>query len=212
MAKKEFMFNLSKQTANDFDPVTVYDGISDIDNQLEELEEELPDDREEDKDEVNEQLDYFLENNKKLVIKIRAVADIVAQGVRKAVAFKNQNFSKSHRIEPNDTDYRAKRKILNKLEAQWTRYKKRLDNAKSRVELVVDQQRITDLINQQTVINTEVDQCNKLIKILKVQLEEVKVEKKKVYTNSNIEDKSNEYKQEIKKWRKQLELNRNYFY
>lgn len=39
MAKREFAFNLSKQTANDFDPVMVYEGISDIDNELEQLEE-----------------------------------------------------------------------------------------------------------------------------------------------------------------------------
>ena len=37
MARREFVFNLSNQVKNDFDPVTVYEGISDIDNELEEL-------------------------------------------------------------------------------------------------------------------------------------------------------------------------------
>lgn len=63
MAKRSIFFEFNKQVANDFNPDAVYEGISEIDYELEDMEESPPYD-DDDLDNLNEEIEFFLDNNK----------------------------------------------------------------------------------------------------------------------------------------------------
>ena len=108
MAKRNFFLDMSKQVTNDFDPTTVYEGISDIDGELEELEEIIPEENDEEYSNLDEEIEALLESNKKLIMKLRSVADVVAQGIQKAANLKSLKLVSSHLVEPADEEFKVK--------------------------------------------------------------------------------------------------------
>ena len=70
---------------------------------------------------------------------------MVAEGVRKAMVLKNTQFTKSHRLQPDDSSYNEKRKLLAKLESQILRYKHRIRNYSNQIDLIHDKEKLIDL-------------------------------------------------------------------
>lgn len=64
MAKRSFFLDMSKQVSNDFDPSTVYEGVSDIDNELEALEEVIPEEKDDEYTDIDEEIEFLIESNK----------------------------------------------------------------------------------------------------------------------------------------------------
>lgn len=63
-------------------------------------------------------------------MKVRSVADVVAQGIQKAANLKSLQFVISHRNEPDDEEYKTKKKNLSKLESKVLRSKNKIRNLK----------------------------------------------------------------------------------
>lgn len=87
------LFHSGAQVTRDFDPSTVYQGIEDIDFELEEMEENidnLPEaDNEMEDEQLDGQIDQLMENNKQLLKKVNVCAEIVAKGIAKAKNLKS---------------------------------------------------------------------------------------------------------------------------
>ena len=102
MAKRYFAQNLSQKVQNDFDPNTVYDGIQEIEYELDDLEEgyENMDStgfEEYSTDLQDEQIEVLFQQNRHLVKKVNAVVEVVAKGISKASNFRSQRLIFSHR-------------------------------------------------------------------------------------------------------------------
>jgi len=96
------LFNSGPQISKDFDPNTVYEGIEDVDFELEELEENIDNVDQPDMDEVanealDEKIEMLMENNKNLLKKVNAVAEVVGRGISKAAQLKRAKLVVSHR-------------------------------------------------------------------------------------------------------------------
>lgn len=100
-------------------------------------------------------------------MKVRSVADVVAQGIQKAANLKSLQFAVSHRDQPNDEEYKAKKKNLGKLESRILRSKNKIQNLKNDLSLITEQNKIADLLNELTAINSEIKEMEELLKILK---------------------------------------------
>lgn len=152
--------------------------------------------------EVYDQIEYFLENNRKLILKVRSVADIVAKAIQKAQIIKNLKLSSMHNAADDNLLYKDKRKTLARIESQIARAKHKIKNAKNQISLVLGQEKLIELLDSKTHIDSQIKVLETQVSLLKRKLDEVEANKEKDFSKSKIDERVDEIKSQIEAARK----------
>ncbi|CAI2387337.1 unnamed protein product [Moneuplotes crassus] len=208
MAKlfKRKLFKTGAEVTKDFDPNTVYDGIEEIDLDLEEMEENMDnlDDtglEETESDRLDEEIEILMEANKKLLQKVNICAGVVANGISKAATLKSMKPFEQEGVV--DTDLRQKRRELKKIHSQIETEKRKVKTLENEFELIcssslTDQNKMMELINQKKWLEKSVFELQQQADHLKNRLGEMKKFEKIVINKEKAEDIKHQMKVEIK--------------
>jgi hypothetical protein len=134
---RRFNFNQTGiQIANDFDPSTVFEGISDTENQLAELEENIEVVLDETDPNLEAEIEDLLDCNKSLVKKVNEIAELVASRIRKAAEFKKSRIYHSHREESDNPALKEKQKTFKKLQSEILKQKRKISDLKEEFNII----------------------------------------------------------------------------
>ena len=135
-AKGFVLFQTGNQITNDFDPKTVFDGIQDIEYENDELEENIDAVLDGENEALEEEISNLIENNKKLIIQVNEVAEIVSKGVRKAATIKKTKLMTSHRDQTESNELNERRTKIYHIQGQIAKAKRKILNLKSEFEII----------------------------------------------------------------------------
>lgn len=85
---------------------------------------------------LEEEIESLMESNKKLLEKVNAVADVVAQGIRKAASLKNTKLVMSHREETDNSELRTKRRNLLRIQGAIVKCKRRIKTLETELSII----------------------------------------------------------------------------
>lgn len=135
-SKRYVLFKGMPTATHDFDPSNVHEGIADLEIEIDEIQDAIEKSGEDGIDEdLDELIEGLVENNRKLLRKVNAVAEVVAAGVVKAAKLKNSKLIVSHREGPNNKDLRDKKTYLNQIHAQIAIEKRKIEDLQSDIDI-----------------------------------------------------------------------------
>jgi len=155
-----------KQGPNDFDPLTVKDGLEAIDLEMVDIDQNMPS-IEYDRDDY--ETEELMKANKILREKVGQITDLVVSAIMKASNLKKQ--ITTHRDKPNDPEQEKKLGVLNKYQKSIMTMKKKIKALKVRYQSISYKEKVTALQNQ-----------------IKIEEEEIK----KLQADTNMLDKTKE--------------------
>lgn len=135
-SKRYVMFKGMHTATQDFDPSNVHEGIADLEIEIDEIQDAIEKSGEDGIDQdLDELIEGLVENNRKLLWKVNAVAEVVAAGVVKAAKLKNSKLLVSHREGPNNKDLRDRKTHLNQIHAQIATEKRKIEDLEFEIDL-----------------------------------------------------------------------------
>jgi predicted peroxiredoxin len=148
--------NTTLTITNDFDVLTVTEGLDDIDIMLDVLEKDIPED-------VYEGIDFDVEEmmkaNRALRDKIHDISEMVITAIQKASKLKKQIIT--HRDPPPDPGVNDRLKEIKNYQLKIMKCKRKIKALNIRLENLADTERISSEENKLKIIDAEIKELQR---------------------------------------------------
>jgi chromosome segregation ATPase len=178
---------------NDFDVLTVNDGMQEIDIILDTLENDIPDDVYENED---FDVDQMMKVNRGLRDKILEISSFVITAITKASQLKKRIVS--HRDQPVSSDLRGKMKVIKDYQNKLNVYKKKVNGMNIKIASLSDNENIANSQNNIKTLNQEIKELKQQRGVLSKQLKHQQTTMNKLYDDPDFRDKMEQSRDDIK--------------
>lgn len=179
---------------NDFDVMTVNDGLDEIDIMIDQLENDIPEDIYE-MEEID--VDEMMKVNRSLRDKIKEIGSFVISAITKAAQLKKRIVT--HRDEPSDKDLKAKMNTIKNYQVKLASYKKQIKALNIKLDSLTDNEKLALSSNSKKLIDDEIKELKTQRKILSGQLKHQQETMNKLYDDPDFRDKMADTSENIKK-------------
>ena len=142
-SKLRHKVKFAKVPPNDFDPLTVKDGLDAIDLEMADIEENMPSIEYDQDDYETEEL---MKANKILRLKVGQITDLVVQAIKKASSIKKQ--INTHREKPSDPELKRKLETIAKYQKNIHHMKKKLKSLRVKNSNISFKDKVVGLQNE----------------------------------------------------------------
>lgn len=178
---------------NDFDPLSVNDGMDEIDLMLDQLENDIPDEV----FEIEEfDVDQMMKNNRQLRDKIRDISDMVITAITKASMLKKKIVS--HRDEHKNPDMRDRMKEINDYQSKIAVYKKKIRSLNFKVDNLTGADKVLTHKSNIKTLDDEVAELKKQRNVLASNIKHQQDTMNKLYDDPDFREKMQKTRADIK--------------